>query len=518
MTVDITTRVELDFGAGWVDVSEDVVSGVECEWGLDGSTPKDRVAGPGPMKFALDNSDLNSGGLAGYYTPGHADMRSGFALGIPVRLVFDCAALTVADKVKWQGTVKDITPGIGARGGQVSAIECVDWMEEAARAKLAGLPVMVDATADEVLAEIVANMTTQPPNGTSFDVGSDTYPWSLDTARDEAVPVLTEMQKVTLSEYGQCYVEAGVLKLENRNRRRLGIAPTLDDFFTLDEDDNLVELAVSHSRQNVINRIQVAAHPRRRDAAATTVLFTLRGAVQVPAGETVTINCPYRDPAQISQRVGGVDMVTPVATTDYTFNASKDGSGADLTANLTVTFAGAVAGGNSATLELENTGGSSGWVPAGALQIRGRGLYDFEPFVADLDDATSIAAYGEAELSYDMPYQSEPANAQALAELLLDANKDALTRVESATFIAQWDEAAAAAFLEQGVTTGVVLEAPSANIAETLYWINGVRLAISVAGLIKVTWRLAPVDTQQFWLLGETGYSELGETTILGAF
>jgi hypothetical protein len=517
VTVSITTRVEMDFGAGWVDVSEDVVTGVEAEWGLDGSTPKDRCAGPGSLRFGLDNSNLNSGGLAGYYTPGHADVRSGFALGIPVRLVFDCAALTIADRVKWQGTVANITPGIGARGGQVTTIECVDWMAEAERSKLGGLPVMVDATADEVFAVIVGAMSAQPPNGTVVDVGSDTYPFALDNTRDERVSVLTELQKLALSEYGQVYVQAGELVFENRSRRRLGADPVLEDFFALDEDDNLIALEVSHSRENVLNRFQVAAHPRRRDDDATTVLFTLRGAINVPAGQTVRITCQYRDPNQVSQRVGGIDMVTPVATTDYTFNALKDGSGTDLTADLTVTYVG-TPGGNAAIVDLENTGASSGWVPAGGLQLRGRGLYDFEPVVSDLSDATSIGDYGENELSYDMPYQSEPANAVALAELLLEQNKDALTRVDSATFIAQWSEAEAEAFLEQTISTGVKVNAPSANVEDELFWINGVRLQIGVSGLIHVTWRLAPIYTAENWLLGEAGFSELGETTILGAF
>ncbi len=49
----ITPRVEMDFGAGWVDVSEDVVTAVKAEWGIHGGTPKDRVADVGSMSFSV---------------------------------------------------------------------------------------------------------------------------------------------------------------------------------------------------------------------------------------------------------------------------------------------------------------------------------------------------------------------------------------------------------------------------------------------------------------------------------
>ena len=60
--IEISPRIDMDFGAGWVDVSEDVVSRVTAEWGVHGSSPKDRVADVGSMGFELDNSPSNSAG------------------------------------------------------------------------------------------------------------------------------------------------------------------------------------------------------------------------------------------------------------------------------------------------------------------------------------------------------------------------------------------------------------------------------------------------------------------------
>jgi len=48
------------------------------------------------------------------------------------------------------------------------------------------------------------------------------------------------------------------------------------------------------------------------------------------------------------------------------------------------------------------------------------------------------------------------------------------------------------------------------------YWINGVELEMDSHLLLWCTWHLARADTTQYWDLGETGYSELGDTTVLG--
>ena len=83
----ITVEVELDgVDAGWTDISDDVLPPVHGTYGILGNGPTDRVAGTGTMTFTLNNSVSNSGGLAGYYSPGHTNCLSGFEAGIGVRL------------------------------------------------------------------------------------------------------------------------------------------------------------------------------------------------------------------------------------------------------------------------------------------------------------------------------------------------------------------------------------------------------------------------------------------------
>lgn len=502
--IRIRPRVEIDFGAGWVDVSGDVVSDVKAEWGIHGGGPKDRVADPGTMGFELDNSVSNSAGLRGYYSPGHADVRAGFGLGILARLVLNHALY--GDRVKWVGTIEGLSPVPGIKSPRTS-VRCVDWMDEAARAKLAGLAVETDIQSDALFAILAAAVETQPPGGILSGSGSDIYPFALDNTQDESSRVLGELQQLAMSEYGLIYVSAGMLVFEGRRRRGGGGAVR----FAMDEDEEILAMPISHNRDDIVNRVQVAIHPRRRDAAATTVLFNLGSAIRIERNTSVTINCQYRDPNQQAQRVGGVDMVTPVATTDYKLNSAADGSGADLTAQLVVTPA---FGGNSAEVTLANNGPADGYV--WFLQLRGRGLYDFEPVLSDRTDAVSAAAYGQTVFGYDMPYQSSPSNAIDLAQFLLSLNKDPRTRVQSVRFLANWSDAVAEQAFNLEISDKVSINAPTLGLAAQPFFVNGVTMQVRKSGLVLVTWDLCPVDTSQFWLLQVAGRSELDETTVLG--
>jgi hypothetical protein len=435
-----------------------------------------------------------------------AESRPWLLIGTPIRLVI--AHPLLGDSVMWVGAVKGAQRFPGARG-QRTSVQCVDWMDEAARAKLTGIPVATDVQSDEAFETLAAIVQVQPPYGIQSSAGSDIYPYAFDNTQDESSRVLGEFQKLALSEYGLIWVAAGKAYFEGRRRRAGGGSIKL----ALDEDDNLLGISVSSDRDDVVNRAQVTIHPRRRDAAATTVLFSMSSPLQVIRGTSVTLKCQYRDPDQLAQRVGGLDMVAPHAVTDYTFFENEDGTGADLTDQLTVT---ADFGGNAAMVTVANAGPYDGYIPADGLNLRGRGLYDYQPIQADVQDDASVEAYGEAPLSYDMPYQSSPSNALDLAAFLVGLNKDPRVRVLSVDVLANWSDEMAAALLGMQVSDRVSITSTTLELDEVPYFVNGFRLTVSQAGLCSFTLILEPVDTSEFWLLEVDGRTELGVTTRLG--
>jgi len=500
-------RVEMDFGAGFVDISEDVVTNVKADFGIQSADPRIRIADPGEMAFSLDNTIYNSGGLQGFYSPSHTNTRSGFAIGTKVRLIIN--HLLFGDHEMWTGTISKIMPKAGARG-QLVSVSCVDWLQEAVQARLDRIAVQENVQSDALFSILVGVPTVPPPNGTRVGSGSDIYPFALDNTQDEKGNVLAEMNKLASSEFGIIYVRAGTVVFEGRRRR--GGASNVR--LVLDENDQIVAMNnSSHDRSEIINRVQVSIHPRRRDAAATTVLFNLGSSIQIIRGTSAIINCPYRDPNQQAQRVAGTDMVDPVATTDYTFNTQANGLGTNITGQLVVT---ASFGGNSAQVTVTNPGPMDGFIPANGLKLRGRGLYDFEPVISDRSDSTSIAAYGQNVFGYDMPYQSDPLNALDVSQFLLFLNKDPQTRVQSVTYVANWSDETVEAALHLEISDRIAIEAPSIGLAQGNFFVNGVTLDVRMSGLILVTYALTPASTSQFWQLDVPGRTELDETTILG--
>ena len=507
-------QVQIKIGSTWTDLSLDVVGeSVKASWGIAGAAPGDRIADPGTLQFDLDNSDgpgtpsgVPGDHVRGFYTPKHPDCMVGFEIGAEVRLVLVDPLL--GSRVRWIGTVETATPKPGVEDPR-TVVSCVDWMEEAARAKLKGIAVQTSIQSDALFSLLVASMDRQPPDGVRSGTGSDIYPYALDNTQDESSRILSELQKIAMSEIGLVYVTAGQLVFEGRKMR--GSAGSVR--FAYDAD-RIKDAVIEYARDSILNRVQVSIHPRRVDPAATAVLFNLGSSQQIMRMTALVLDCPYRDPNQQAQRVGGMDLVTPAITTDYLFNSQADGLGTNLSSQLTVTYVG-TPGGNTATVRAYNNGPLDGYLIM--LKLRGRGLYDFEPVLSDLQDDDSIAAYGENPLPYDMPYQSSPANAVDTAQFLLARNKDSVVRCSSLTFNAEWDDDARYQGFYADVSDRVSVTLPEAGLDAVQYFINGISLDIPISGPMTVTFMLSlPVDTSQFWLLGVAGRSELDFTTVLG--
>jgi hypothetical protein len=511
-----TYRLEAELsgsGAGWTDLWADVRQDVPVKggYGIRGNGPADRVASPGSLSFALDNSKFNSGGVFGYYSPDHASCRSGFAIGIAIRLVWVYGGIT---KYKWRGTLHSIKPTPNVLGGPwLTHCVAVDWMDEASRTNVDSLAIQINKRSDELWTLLLASVP-RPPAATVTGTGLDTYPYAFDNTREEGISVMEEAQRLAMSEAGYIYqigdtTQGGTVVFESRTDRALKNT----NLSTL--DNTMYDLVTGRSRDDIINRFLVDIHPRRVDAAATTVLFDLTSTnaiIALGAGETKTIVAPYTDPAQRDTRVGGTSMVAPVATTDYLLNSASDGSGSNLTASLAVT---ATFYANVAFLQLTNSGGTAGYVTK--LQLRGKGIYDMQHVVFRQEDASSKTQFGAQACTYAMPYQSDPNVGDGAARHLLGLYKSQTTNTESVALSPNRSDALmqAARDREPGDRIGLA-ETQTGLTVTTGFFIQAVDFEIAAGNIAKVTWLLAPSSRVIYWLVGVVGASEVGETTIPG--
>ena len=507
-------------GGGWTNITADVLLGetpLMLRYGIPRNGPMDRVADVGTASFWLDNSAKNSGGLVGYYSPLNSNVRSGFAFGIGVRIRFTFGGVTY---YKWRGTLKDIDPVPGISRERVTRCLAVDWMEQAAEAQIRDVAVQIAKRSDEVFSAVLAKITTQPAASLIY-VGIDTFAYALDNLGGDRTVAMSLFQDIALSELGFVYqkgntTQGGTLVFENRQTRMTVTTNSV----TL--TNTMVGLEVPRSLEQVFNRVEVVTIPRSIDAAATTVLYsiTVPQSTAISGGASVTIWGDYRDPNQTAVWVGGTAMVAPVATTDYTMHANADGTGANLTANFTVT---ATFFGSVVMLVIANTGATAGFITK--LQCRGKGLYRYASQTSRSDNSSSQTTYGLRSITVPMPYQADSAIGQGAADYLTNLYASPLNQVNSVTFEANDSSTLLTAALAREISDRIGVEETVTGVTTTAgggatrgWYINGVAFEVYPANQgpqIRCTWTLFPSDAAAYWVLDQTGASELNVSTRL---
>lgn len=508
--------IKADLGAGFVELP-DVLRGyaITSNRGIPGTSARDRLASTGGLNFTLDNSEENSAGLLGRYSINHTNTLAGWHPGIAIQAYVKYLGI---EEPFFTGKLVDVVPMSGKYRNRTVQAVCVDWMEEMATAKARGIPVQLNKRSDEVFTTLI-NAVAKQPVAKQIGIGGDTYPYSLDNALDEEVSVMSESQRLLDSEQGYGFVKRdGTLVFQGRHRRT--------NLFTVSEtltDADLYNVDPSRGVDEIYNKALVQAHPRRVDAAATTVLFVLASKPRIERNVTQKFNVLYRDPLARATRAGGMEMVQPVSATDYTFNTKEDGTGTDITAQLTVS---AVYGGNSGEVTVVNNGPGDGYLTK--LQCRGKGIYDYETTIAVASSTGSKNKYGERTFSLDMPYQHDPLVAQDAAAFIVAQSKYLLTQVKAVTFIANREDRLMKAALRIDIGERVRVQETVIGTAQvqvvdepqpvnaTEFFVNAVNLNITGDGIIFCTWILVPADPFNYWILDRTGFTELDYTTRLG--
>lgn len=516
----VTVEVELDgVGNGWTELPDvQINTNIEIRRGISGTGPLDLLAGTGTMTFQLNNAANNSAGLEGLYSLRHANALDGWKTGIGIRAFLLYGSVP---RYVFVGTIKSIEPMPGKHKERKVSVTCVDWMDEAARTKVRGLATETDKRSDEVFSELLAIVDRQPAS-TAIQYGADEYPYVFDNALSEKNTVYSEFQRLCQSEFSRAFVKGdGTLVYESRHKRpnSLSVAVTLTG-------DDIGGITTQRGNEAIVNRVEVQAHPRRVDVT-NSVLFTLASIPKIEAGTSYSFSAPYRDPDARATRVGGMSMVTPVATTDYTAFENQDGTGSDLTSSVDADI---VFGANSAEVTVTNAGSQDLYLCS--FQLRGLGVYDYETVLAVADDEDSQAEYGESVLSVDMPYQDDPRIAKDAADYLVSQLSDVISPVTEVEFVANREDRLMLAALTLDVSDRVHVEddmvgtepfVPVGEIEEITaleFFINSVQLSIGERGIMRCKWGLTPADPFKYWILERDGFTELGETTRLayGAF
>ena len=485
----------------WTDVTPDVegTTPLVVDHGIHDDAPTARLARSSTCTFALDNSHLNTAGLLGYYSPPHPNARPGFDRNTPVRVTLAHGGQA---RIQFLGTIRSITPEAGVYRGRSTALVCTDWLDEAAKAPLSGLPTQIDLTADALIRVLVDAMRNRP-HALALETAGEIYPYVLDSAQDEQSTVQGELLRATMSELGLLYMRSdGTLRFEARSTR--GRTGTVSHVL-----DELLAAAPQRSTDQIVNRVKVTVHPRRVDPDTTTVLYQSEGPIRVDNGVDVEIFLAFRDPGAEATRIGAVTVPTPTPGVDYTVSVHEDGTGA-VTGHpaIGITWK---PGGNGMYLQVDNGYGQPVYVQD--LTIHGQGLYDYAPVTLIAEDLDSIAVDGMQEVSIDMPYSARASVGQAAAELLLQTFTATPTRVDTVDWYFFTSAATLAAGIQSEVSSRVQVVEDVTGI-EDEYFINAKRITWRPADDIDVTVWLTPATTAVLGWVLET--SRLDVDTRLG--
>lgn len=517
-------ELELSYNT-WTDVTADLHAAIPViiERGIE---PGERVAKVGRMTLALYNPD-------GRYTPGHAAAIGGFEVGIGVRLEADDGMDT---HTLFYGRLAAINPSRSAGAQQAAPLQKVeltvlDDMAAVHRARLETFPLLTNVGPKELVNRLVDTSFTPPglfdywrlghpgaselgqtttlPNtytGKDFAAGQSVFPWAGDTWRGE-FPLGAALRDVMTSEGGYFYITAdGTPTFADRHTRPKHV--TADATLS----GSLAGLAVERAHARVANRVEITAHPRD-DAASPEVLWESQHRIRLMPGVPRVVLCRYIDPDQEAIQVGALDVIPPVAGTDYTATDAADGSGTDATDAVSIAFE---LGAASARLTLV-----SGWplnqpIYVHTLRVRGKPLRTYQPVTVVLEDEASRIAFGPLPLRLDMPLQDDAAVAGDMACALLANRKDPhpwlTVRVEATAGASLLAHA-----LARDVGDRLSVTDPGFALDEAACFIDAVRHVIRRGGASHVVeWRTSPADLEAWWVLGQSGYAELGQATRLG--
>jgi len=306
----------------WTDITNDVQSGLDARWGINGYSRKDLLADIGEMRFKLKN-------YSGEYYPDGTSPLSGWGANVSVKIVFTYAGISYT---RFLGYVdKD---GLNFEIGKASAndfvnVTATDWIDDASKSPIVGPNIETDKTADEAIRLLLDYV----PQSVSFsgDTGDNTFPSVFDSVGLSTTAYM-EFSKLAYSESpGYIYLikhrDTGErLVFENASHRDTSHAQsqvaTLAYNYWLNHSSgnfknhsggifkrhNVTETGAANVTLsseidgiklnyggNVVNRATVTAYPKRVDTNLQT-LYRLPSALAIANGETITFRAKYTDP------------------------------------------------------------------------------------------------------------------------------------------------------------------------------------------------------------------------------
>lgn len=345
----------------------------------------------GKLRGVLDNSDkrFNSENVSSPYYPY-------IPVGKPMHLMISTP--TGLRTFVFAGLIEDIVPD--SRLASKASISCEDGVRFLDQA--ANVSVQSAVRADEVIPLALSAVNWPALWGSDLNIGAEVKPyWWMDQEN-----VLNALHDLASSELGTLWIgNNGALKF----RSRYTTTPVAASIET--NDFVLGSIETPRPWEMVRNSLRVNVYPPVLETAVEVWRWQ-ETPVQIAAGESRTVwaNFKYNN-----ESVPVSNLIAPVATTDYLANSSSDGSGTNLTANITVTVLDTFSG--SAKLRLTNSGGSAAWITL--MRTRADAITVPDDTFVEGEDAISISRYQRRTFELTSRWFQNSEAAQGLTDFMV---------------------------------------------------------------------------------------------------
>jgi hypothetical protein len=432
------------------------------------------------------------------------------------------------NKQRYIGWIKSIKPAPGVKGPRTCVVQCTSFFDRV-QGYDSYAKVQISKTADVVLGVLTANGAVYPPGmpgrwvlgisgmselgqkttlGTASDwltadVGNTTFGYIGDNW-GAGVSEYGALRDIAGREGGRLFIDRNGL-LVFWNRKHLINITTSSATFT-----GQTSLTYNYG-ESLYNRATVR-YRTRKVGAAPEVLSRIDRYIQIPQGQSVTVDFIFTDLSASGAKIGGMNVITPVANTDYKINSATDGSGTDYTGFVTVSFVKET--GNGAQISFSNpaSNGRDLYLQSGAT-LRGTAIRDFGTQQITQDNAASISLYGLNPHTY--PYEMDNANdAWGMAQYVV-AFRAVAGQVETVNVGAMRTAALMNTCLSLEIGNAITLTESQTGVNAARYFIIGERHQYGPGKVYDITWTVEPASAYAFWTLGS---STLGQTTVLGPY
>ena len=320
----------------------------------------------------------------------------------------------------FHGAVDSIHPR-PRRGAQYCYLRALDEVERLTSVTLytyatSSLP----QTSDEVLGDML-DYADVDSNSRQLDSGTTLVPdtWSPPIW---GVQATDEVHRLQDEEDGIIYVDGhGYWRLENRTHRTS--APHTTSRATIKETDDganpyFSELVWDDGADNVENVVFMRIRDATTQGAQT--VWTLKEKPSFAANETKDFLAETKDYDVVA------GQLSPLENTDYDANTQQDGSGTDISSELTVTHPNTADYNGKGTLIRVKFDATAGYLTL--LKLRTLNAFNFDdPVLVLAEDATSKSTYGQRIKSVEARWTREVAVAQATVDSRLARRKDPKT-------------------------------------------------------------------------------------------